>query len=174
MLAMVWTSSGHPISSLKSPPRALSANRHHNDSGCNWQNNRGIYQGPNCKSHPGSPPHYEGAPRTQRSNPLLALYRPCSEQHGMTRGHVVPPTSSDYEQQEGNNEHHDISGRGDCRRLSFHSSEALSPESVALVRLCRRIRDLPTQLPLTDPASFRLAGVLEENSRSRHPHWTNR
>src|SRR5580704_952553 len=33
MLAMVWTSSGHPISSLKSPPWALSANRHHNDPG---------------------------------------------------------------------------------------------------------------------------------------------
>src|ERR1700730_13868627 len=31
MLAMVWTSSGHPISSLKLPPLALSANRHHND-----------------------------------------------------------------------------------------------------------------------------------------------
>ena len=33
MLTIVWTSSGHPISSLKSPPWALSANRHHNDPG---------------------------------------------------------------------------------------------------------------------------------------------
>jgi hypothetical protein len=33
MLAMVWTSSGHPISSLKLPPLASSANRHENDPG---------------------------------------------------------------------------------------------------------------------------------------------
>ena len=30
---MVWTSSGHPISSLKLPPVASSANRHENDPG---------------------------------------------------------------------------------------------------------------------------------------------
>src|SRR6516162_4420366 len=33
ILAIVWTSSGQPASSLKLPPLELSANRHHNDPG---------------------------------------------------------------------------------------------------------------------------------------------
>ena len=47
-------------------------------------------------------------------------------------------------------------------------------EPVALVQHRSRVRDLPTQLPLADPASFRLLGLLEEHSRSRHPRGTNR
>jgi hypothetical protein len=37
-----------------------------------------------------------------------------------------------------------------------------------------RVRDLPTQLPLADPASFRFLGLFGEHSRSRYPHRTHR
>jgi hypothetical protein len=46
--------------------------------------------------------------------------------------------------------HHGVSVCGDCRWLSFHAGEALSPEPVALVRRRTKIREGSVSGPCAD------------------------